>query len=402
MSAFADNSFHADGYAKSRPTYPASLYEYIFRYHLTNQTLKPSIEQSTEPVGPDGVNDAIEVGKTKEQLGGLEISTTGPVLRNSVALDVACGAGEATRALATYFETVVGMDPSVTMLNSAVKNLVQEKNSLLSSSSSSSSLPPASVIQSKVVFKTGDAESFVLEDDDDKNEATITNLDDISQELSFTPFKTKPNSLDIVTCAEGAHWFNFDAFYSNVAKALKPGGTLAIWGYGDHIYDGPGTPEQLSKAAEIEYRYVYGDDYLGPYWQQPGRSILVIRLVGHEPHPLNKNDDEKKLNSQPKFVHVERHDNLVTAKYDVFKRPSEKVYHKSHAYKLSRQLSVEQLKAYIRTYSSYHKWKKEHADTKPDIVDAMLDELISVTGWNEKTIVTISHDTFLILATKSF
>lgn len=38
-------------------------------------------------------------------------------------------------------------------------------------------------------------------------------------------------SVDAITVAEAAHWFDLDAFYAEVRRVLRPGGLLAIWGY---------------------------------------------------------------------------------------------------------------------------------------------------------------------------
>jgi ubiquinone/menaquinone biosynthesis C-methylase UbiE len=38
-------------------------------------------------------------------------------------------------------------------------------------------------------------------------------------------------SVDLITVAVAVHWFNFDEFYSEVRRVLKPGGILAVWTY---------------------------------------------------------------------------------------------------------------------------------------------------------------------------
>jgi ubiquinone/menaquinone biosynthesis C-methylase UbiE len=39
------------------------------------------------------------------------------------------------------------------------------------------------------------------------------------------------SSVDLVTVAVAVHWFNFDEFYREVKRVLKPGGVLAVWTY---------------------------------------------------------------------------------------------------------------------------------------------------------------------------
>jgi SAM-dependent methyltransferase len=38
-------------------------------------------------------------------------------------------------------------------------------------------------------------------------------------------------SFDLVTVAAALHWFNFDCFWPEVRRVLKPGGVFAAWGY---------------------------------------------------------------------------------------------------------------------------------------------------------------------------
>lgn len=38
-------------------------------------------------------------------------------------------------------------------------------------------------------------------------------------------------SVDLVTVAQAIHWFDFDLFWSEVSRVLKPKGILAYWGY---------------------------------------------------------------------------------------------------------------------------------------------------------------------------
>jgi SAM-dependent methyltransferase len=39
-------------------------------------------------------------------------------------------------------------------------------------------------------------------------------------------------SVDLVTVAQALHWFDVDAFFSEVLRTLVPGGVLAVWSYG--------------------------------------------------------------------------------------------------------------------------------------------------------------------------
>ena len=65
-----------------------------------------------------------------------------------------------------------------------------------------------------------------------------------------------PGSVDLVTAAQAAHWFDLAAFYSEARRVLRPGGVIALWCYGlCHI-----TPEVDALMAEFYQKTV------GPYW----------------------------------------------------------------------------------------------------------------------------------------
>ncbi|WP_199200234.1 class I SAM-dependent methyltransferase [Adhaeribacter arboris] len=40
------------------------------------------------------------------------------------------------------------------------------------------------------------------------------------------------STFDLITVAQAIHWFDFDAFYQEVARVSRPEGLLATWGYG--------------------------------------------------------------------------------------------------------------------------------------------------------------------------
>jgi len=53
-----------------------------------------------------------------------------------------------------------------------------------------------------------------------------------SVENAETPGLTEDNSVDLITVAQAIHWFDFDKFYTQVRKVLKPDGIIAVWAYG--------------------------------------------------------------------------------------------------------------------------------------------------------------------------
>lgn len=70
-------------------------------------------------------------------------------------------------------------------------------------------------------------------------------------------------SFNLITVAQAIHWFNFDAFYSEVKRTLKPDGILAVIGYGLMFID-----QKVDKSVHKLYQ-----DILGKYWDTERRYI---------------------------------------------------------------------------------------------------------------------------------
>lgn len=66
------------------------------------------------------------------------------------------------------------------------------------------------------------------------------------------------NSFDLVTVAQAIHWFNFGAFYTEVKRLLKPGGIIAVIGYGLIRIN-----EKVDKWVDNYYWNI-----VGPYWDK--------------------------------------------------------------------------------------------------------------------------------------
>ncbi|OMJ12475.1 putative S-adenosylmethionine-dependent methyltransferase CRG1 [Smittium culicis] len=83
-----------------------------------------------------------------------------------------------------------------------------------------------------------------------------------AEDMSIIPDK----SVDMVTVATGAHWFNSTKFLTEAKRVLKPNGTLAIFGYSGFGYF-PKSP----KCDKIMREFCM--DKLGDYWDK-GRNNL--------------------------------------------------------------------------------------------------------------------------------
>lgn len=125
--------------------------------------------------------------------------------------DCACGSGQATMALADRFERVFATDASAKQIAGAPPN-------------------------AQVTYTVSKAEDSGLQ----------------------------PESVDLVTVAQAAHWFDLPRFYAEVQRVLRPGGVLALWSYG---------PLHLASAAVDPPLQTFYYDIVGPFWP-PERQLV--------------------------------------------------------------------------------------------------------------------------------
>jgi SAM-dependent methyltransferase len=145
--------------------------------------------------------------------------TTGKKL----AWDCGTGNGQAAIGIANYYETVVATDPSEQQITNAIP-------------------------YENVSYSVSKAEQSPLAE----------------------------NSVDLITVANALHWFEFDKFYTEVNRVLKPGGVLAAWAYGN-----PSHSDRVDKV--ITY---FHDVVLGDYWLNENR--LVEKKYSTVPFPFSE------------------------------------------------------------------------------------------------------------------
>ena len=127
------------------------------------------------------------------------------------AWDCGAGSGQFTQLLASYFDQVIATDLSESQLKQA---------------------PPFENVEYQVVN---------------------------AEQTGF------PNhGFDLITVAQAIHWFDFDKFYQEVNRTLKPNGLLAVVGYGLLGTDHVGVNDLI--------RYIYVD-ILGKYWDVERRYV---------------------------------------------------------------------------------------------------------------------------------
>jgi ubiquinone/menaquinone biosynthesis C-methylase UbiE len=130
--------------------------------------------------------------------------------RRSVAWDCATGNGQAAQALARRFERVRATDASEAQLGRAPR-------------------------RQSVFYVAATAEA--------------------------APFEAR--SVDLITVAQAAHWFDLDAFYGEARRVAGEGAVIALWTYG--LCE---VSPDVDAAVDSFYR-----DVVGPYWPPQRRWV---------------------------------------------------------------------------------------------------------------------------------
>lgn len=231
-------------------------------------------------------------------------------------LDLGCGHGLIARYLKPHFKSVIAIDPSAGMIAQAQQTTTD----------------------SDITFRQGGAE-----------------------DLDFLP----DGSVDMAVAGQAAHWFDYGKVWPNLARVVRPGGTVAFWGYKDNVLLG------AEQATHIMEQFVYGFgevapgmEEMGPYWEQPGRNILRDLLRSVRP-PEDDWTDFTKSEHEPGEEGPE------------------------DACWLKKKMKLGEMEGYLKTFSCYNAWKEAHPQAKSredggdgDILDIMWDRMIdAVPEW---------------------
>lgn len=134
----------------------------------------------------------------------------GCVQEHNVAWDCGTGNGQAAIQLSKYFHTVVATEPSENQLRNAV---------------------PCPGVE----YRCETAETNSLPD----------------------------GIVDLITVANAMHWFDFEKFFTEVRRVLKPNGILAAWAYSIPTID-PETDKILR---------TFHDETVGEFWVYPNHLV---------------------------------------------------------------------------------------------------------------------------------
>ncbi|KAI0905262.1 S-adenosyl-L-methionine-dependent methyltransferase [Ustulina deusta] len=266
-----------------------------------------------------------------------------PLVGNKTTLlDIGCGHGLIARAMSPHFQCVLALDPSSGMVKQA-RHMTDD---------------------AKISFHHGRAE-------------------DLSALVG-------PLSVDMAVSGQAAHWFDYSVVWQELARAMKPGGTIAFWGYVDGVLEG------AKEATVIMEKFIYGFGQVAPgiegmggYWEQPGRNILRGLLRSVEV-------PEDHWKDVTRFFHEpgEQDDEDVAW--------------------LKKRMNLGEVEAYTRTFSCYRGWKDAHPEAKSraeggdgDVVDVMWDQMVdSIPAWKamgeqwRETEVIHDWGTYVIMARK--
>ena len=86
------------------------------------------------------------------------------------------------------------------------------------------------------------------------NAVQKSNIEYVLCPAENTPFPD--HSFDLITVGQAIHWFDFDRFFGEVRRVIKPGGIVAIWGYSQLKVN-----EKINLVIDKLYQ-----DIVGAYW----------------------------------------------------------------------------------------------------------------------------------------
>ncbi|CCA74300.1 hypothetical protein PIIN_08253 [Serendipita indica DSM 11827] len=297
------------------------------------------------------------------------------------AVDLGCGTGQATLKLTTQFEHAIGVDPSPKM--------IQQANELISSSPFHN--PPNG--NRRIVFENAPAEKLAFLQDE---------------------------SVDFVSAAQAVHWFDYARLWREINRVLRPGGSVAFWGYSElrirHFpyltpiityYSQGSSPRQPQPPSNLDLqpdilaneplthaassrtgtmaRVEPEPDSLGAYWEQPGRSILDGGLLSIPNPPSSAHFDLSA--SQVVLYSGSLRPDVFQAFTDYENRQIEGKKREivQEDVVLEKEMTWELLERYCRTWSSLATYLEQHPDEKErrdgDILQRFLkrmkDEIVS-------------------------
>ncbi|KAJ1736315.1 trans-aconitate methyltransferase 1 [Coemansia biformis] len=234
-----------------------------------------------------------------------------PAAGTDLAVDVATGTGIFARQLPSHFARVVATDLSATMLDSARKA---------------------------------------------PGNASIEYVEAPAEDLSFLG----AGSVDVMTVACAAHWFDVERFVAEAGRVLKPSGTLAIFGYTGfgHFVDYPQCDRMLKDFG-------LSDDKLGAYWDK-GRELLVNGYRAYHEVLVRKS-----------WMGIQRHINADVIEKEPSSECPATVVPGSAI--LHFEVTWRTLRDFLLTWSCVHKFHSAHAEQE-NAAKVVIREMMAAAG----------------------
>ncbi|KAI8098859.1 S-adenosyl-L-methionine-dependent methyltransferase [Halteromyces radiatus] len=233
------------------------------------------------------------------------------------ALDVGTGTGQGAIALSNRFKQVYGVDRLQEMINNATP-------------------------KDNVTYSVGSAEWLDFDD----------------------------HSLDMITVATAFHWFDHPSFFQQVKRVLKPGGTLAVWGYYLPIIKNHEAATQIIKR-------IFAMD--GPIQTYSDPNIkYIINMYRDIPFPFSTVD-----------YYISPSSEDITG----ISKPCGSLMEKT--------MSLADFGNFLKTASSYVNYKKDHhGNIGPDPVDDAIENIADLlqTTDKENTLIDLEWACVLVLA----
>jgi trans-aconitate 3-methyltransferase len=263
-----------------------------------------------------------------------EHKSTGGLL--NVLVDVGCGPGQATRALAPYFEHVIGADPGANMIEAAKG--------------------------ANVDIATKSGESIVYE---------VCGAEELSHLDALKKYSGHGlECVDLITAATAAHWFDMPKFWTQASKILKPGGSVILW-CGAGYTCNPNTTPNAAKLHDLWTSFE--TETLAPY-ELPGNKLTreFYKDLGMPweilaEHSLNLDNESKAaLQSFPEAEHKRHEFNR-----DGYVTPGQQFFSGE------RHVTFDQIKLILGTASPVTRWREANkAKVEKGEVEDVMDMLV--------------------------